>query len=232
MKENLRGFWKTLWNEKAKSDNVFVQAGRSSYSPLDFFLMMRDINRVLQLAKQDVVLDAGGGSGLVTMCIAPFVKEVTLFDYAEKMVDRAKQCSEDFDNIRVRHDNILSMGKVRDRQYTKVIVGSVLQYLEDYGQIKISLCNAYKIIASGGTALFTHNPDIRKKEKYIDSYKYLNWDKQRIKQSLEWEERRLWLDIERIKEISSQIGFSICDEVSVNPKLFESTYMFSFMIKK
>jgi len=61
---NIRNFWKTLWNEHADSDNMFVQIGRSNYTPLEFFLMIRDICKGLNLEKTDIVLDIGGGGWL------------------------------------------------------------------------------------------------------------------------------------------------------------------------
>lgn len=229
--DNIRNFWKRLWNECADSDNMFVQIGRSSYTPLEFFLMIRDICKGLNLEKTDIVLDVGGGCGWVSIYISPFVKEIVLFDYAEKMVEKASKSTSYFDNIHVTHDDILSMKKVKDRKYNKVIVSSVLQYLEDYSQIEIALCNTYSIMLSKGIAIFSHNPDVRKKEAHIKSYSKVNWDKEKIKQALEMEEKRLWLDIKKIKEIASKIGFSRCYEVPINPNLWQSTHMFDFIVE-
>jgi len=35
--KNNEDFWNKFWNEHAGSNNMFVQMGRSSYTPLEFF---------------------------------------------------------------------------------------------------------------------------------------------------------------------------------------------------
>jgi len=230
--DNVREFWKTLWNERAESDDIFEQAGRSSCTPLDFFVLIHGISKTLELGKEDVVLDAGGGTGSISMCISPFVKEVTLFDYAEKLVNKAKESTAHFNNIRVMHDDLISMDKVGDKKYTKVIVGSVIQYLEGIEQVETSMRHIYDVMLPGSIAVFIQNPDIRKQEAHINSYSRLGWDEERIQKSLEWEKKRLWFDIDEIRKIAKRAGFAECEEVPINPKLWESTYMFDFKVKK
>lgn len=53
-----------------------------------------------------------------------------------------------------------------------------------------------------GIAIFTHNPEIRKKEEHMKSYSRINWNKERVKQELEMEEKRLWFSIDKIKVIA------------------------------
>lgn len=230
--ENLKEFWKASWNELAGSNNMFVQTGRSSYTSLEFFLMIGDICKELNLEKEDIVLDAGGGAGWISMCISPFVKQIVLFDYAEEMINKARKLIIHFGNIRAEHDDVCFMEKVRDKKYKKVIVGSVLQYLENYGQVETSLHNIHSVMLPTGKAIFTHNPDIRKKEAHIHSYNRLNWSQDKMKEALETEQKRFWLDMNKIKEIASKVGFSGCYEVPINPKLWQSTHMFDFVVEK
>jgi predicted TPR repeat methyltransferase len=230
--DDVREFWRKVWNEKATSDSMFVQIGRSSYTPLEFFLMIRDIADALKIEKEDVLLDAGGGVGWVSMCVSPFVSEITLFDYAEEMVNKARETTKYCGNIRVFLDDLLIMEKVRDKKYTKTIVGSVLQYLENYEQVETSLLNTYTVMSPRARAVFTHNPDIRKKENHFKSYDRLNYGKERLKKALDMEEMRLWLDITKIKGIASKIGFSNCYETPINARLWQSTHMFDFVVEK
>ncbi len=224
-------FWKQLWNEKAENESMFVQIGRSSYTPLHFFLMVKNICDSLNLNKNDIVLDAGGGVGWVSMYVSPFVKEIVLFDYAEQMVNKAMELTVHFGNIKVVHDDILFMKKIRG-SYTKVIGSSVLQCLANDEWVKTALYNIYNVIQPGGTAFFSHNPDMRKKEVHIKSYDRLNWEKERISRALEIEEKRLWFDIDKIKKTAHEIGFSKCYETPINPKLWQSTHMFDFVLEK
>jgi tRNA/tmRNA/rRNA uracil-C5-methylase (TrmA/RlmC/RlmD family) len=48
--------------------------------------MIKDVSNALNFKKNDVVLDAGGGAGLISMCVSSFVKEVVLFDFSEKLI--------------------------------------------------------------------------------------------------------------------------------------------------
>jgi ubiquinone/menaquinone biosynthesis C-methylase UbiE len=214
------------------SDNMFVQIGRSSYTPLEFFLMVKDIAKALELRNEDVLLDAGGGVGWISISISPFVKEITLFDYAEEMVNKAREATNHWGNMRVFLDDLLSMEKVKDRKYNKVIVGSVLQYLENYEQVEKALSNIYDVMSPNARVLLTHNPDIRKKAAHIRSYDRLDWSKERLQKALQTEEMRLWLDIELLKDIASRIGFSKCHETPINPKLWQSTHMFDLLMEK
>jgi hypothetical protein len=51
--DNVREFWRKVWNEKALSDNMFFQIGRSNYTPLEFLLMVRDIVNSLKPEKEN-----------------------------------------------------------------------------------------------------------------------------------------------------------------------------------
>ncbi len=230
--ENLREAWKDIWNGKAQSENMFVQIGRSSYSPLDFLLMVKDICKSLDFNKEDIVLDAGGGAGWVSISVAPFVNKVVLFDFSEKMIDAAKENTKFYENVELYHDDLLVMNNVKDKKYAKVIISSVIQYLEDYAQIETALTNIYNVLTEGGKAVFTHNPDMRKRQAHIDSYSRLDWPKEKINAALAKEEERLWLEIDELRKTCSKIGFSEFYEVPINPKLWQSTHMLDFVVKK
>ena len=80
--KNMKETWRDMWDEIVKSDNMFVQIGRRSYSTLDFFLMIKDICNSLDFDKNDIVLDVGGGVGWTAIAISPFVKKIILFDFS------------------------------------------------------------------------------------------------------------------------------------------------------
>ncbi len=208
MPVNIRDEWKALWNDKANSSNMFDQIGRSSYTAYEFFIMMKELDHELNVKKTDCLLDAGGGIGWTSMYFSPFVKEIVLFDYSKNMVSKSKELTSAFENITAVQDDILLMSNVRDKEYNKVIVGSVLQYMENMNQIEKVLNNLYEVMSQGSKSVLIHNPDIKKKETHIKSYEKLDWPKEKIIHSLEMEEKRLWLNIDEIIDISNSIGFS------------------------
>ena len=229
--ENRREFWRKLWDEQSCSDDMFVQIGRNSFTLLDFSILMKDVSKALSLGKDDLVLDAGGGAGWMSMFLSPFVKEVLIFDYAEGMVEKAEQMTAHFNNIRVVHDDILFMANVTER-FTKVIVASILQYLEGYGQVEKALLNIYNAMHPDGKALFSSNPDLNRKDAYIKSYDRLDWSKEKKDAALEMEDKRIWLDIKTVKDIAAQVGFRDFEEVPINDRFSQAVHMFDFMVTK
>lgn len=230
--ENKREFYKNLWNEHANSDNMFIQTGRSSYTLLEYFIMLEGINQALQVGREDVLLDVGGATGYMSMFFSSFVKQIVVFDFAEDMVRKAKNLVEPFGNIAVYQDDILEMHNIPKQEYSKVVVGSVLQYLENLEQVKVAMQNIYKVMKSGGKAVLTQNPDLKKKERHILSYERLDWSRERINESLELEEARLWLDMDIVKRLAEEIGFSKCYEWPINERLWHATHMFDFVLEK
>jgi hypothetical protein len=55
--------WKDAWNQKAQTNHIFSQMGRRDYTIFQFFLMCRDMAVLLKFIPDDIVLDAGAGSG-------------------------------------------------------------------------------------------------------------------------------------------------------------------------
>ena len=109
----------------------------------------------------------------------------------------------------------------------------MIQYLNGYDEIETSLCNLIKLSEAKGKILFTHNPDITKKQSFIDSYYRLNWPKQKLKMAIDFEENdRFWFDFLTLKEIAYSVGFKKCERISIPTKLFQSSHMFDFILYK
>lgn len=221
-------FWSNFWNNRAQTDTKY---GRESWSISSFYILIHDISNALKLSRDDAVLDAGGGAGDLAIAISPFVKEITLFDYAGDVVNKAKENTAPFPNITVIRDDITTMSNVVG-QFGKIIVGSVIQYLDDYTDIEKALCNIHRCLNCEGKVLFTHNPDLDKKAEHISSYAKLDWDQERIKEALEIEEKRFWTDKRLLSSLAKKIGFSESYESPINPQLWQSTHMFDLVLVK
>jgi ubiquinone/menaquinone biosynthesis C-methylase UbiE len=221
-------YWRAFWNARAGSDAAY---GRDTWSSAEFYLLVADVVMALDLKREDVVLDAGGGTGALAMALSPFVKRITLFDYADDVVARARTETRFIENIECVKDDICAFQQVRPG-YTKVIIGSVLQYLDGYEDLERILSHLFRVLVKGGRAMFTHNPDLAKKAAHIQSYEHLDWEKERIRESLAIEEKRLWIDKERFRQISVRAGFSRSYERPVNGHLWQSTHMFDWVVEK
>jgi hypothetical protein len=109
--------------------------------------------------------------------------------------------------------------------YSKVLIGSVLQYLNDMEEVKQVLMNIRRIMEPSGIALFTHNPDLTKKESHIASMPQTT-------ESLKQENERLWIDPQEMMYISLKAGFSEYLIKQINPLIWQSTHMIDFMVIK
>jgi hypothetical protein len=163
------------------------------------------------------------------------VKQIYLFDFADKLVERARDELTGFKNIAIYTDQITSMNITQTEKYadkvSKVLVGSVLQYLGDYRQIEKSLVALYNSLQPGTKILCTHNPDTNKKEQFIESYYKLDWPKAKIKKSIEYEKNeRFWMDYNECKKLAVSIGFEHCEILAINPLLFQAGHMFDFLL--
>lgn len=220
--------WLNLWNQKANTENYFTQTGRgNSFTMYQFLLYIQDVNNSLGLSKSDIFLDAGGGPGWTTFHLAPFVAEVTMFDYSHEMIKKARKQAKQFPNVYIYQDDILKMKHIKG-EFDKVLVGSILQYLNNMDEVETAMQNIYNVMKTGGRALFTHNPDLMKKDEHIKAIKRKNG-----KEALKQENERLWINPLSIEHCAiNRIGFSKYSFPPINPQIWQSGHMFDFLIVK
>lgn len=228
MEKDNKRFWKDMWNQHALDDTMY---GRDSWRFSDFCLLLQDIIRAVGVSQTDTVLDAGGGTGAIAMVLSPFVKRITLFDIGCEVVAKARQDTKGFGNIEVLEDDVAEMRHIKG-PYSRVIVGSVIQYLNSYDELAKTLSQVYRCLEIDGKALFTHNPDLSKKEAHFASYGRLPWDAARIRAALDIEERRFWIDKERLSALALDLGFRASYETPIHPDLWQSTHMFDWVLVK
>jgi SAM-dependent methyltransferase len=215
--------WLKMWDEKANTENYFTQTGRGkSFGLYEFLLYIQDVQNALQLCKDDSLLDIGGGPGWVAMHLSPFTGFIVSFDYSIELVIKAKKQITEFKNIIVFHDDILKMEHVKP-VHNKVLVGSVLQYLTNMDEVKTALQNIYNVMKPGGIALFTHNPDLRKRPFHLAAVP---------PESMEMETQRLWLDPDEVYDVAIGIGFRTCRILPINSLIWQSGHMFDMVLTK
>ena len=129
--------WKKFWDVKANEDFI-SSSGKTSSRKEDFFIyIFYIIKNIRGLNEKDIVLDAGAGAGYLSYCISPLVKKIYSFDFSKKLLVKSKLLNKNRKNIEIFHDNILSMRETVKKKiyFDKIIVGSVLQYLNNYDEI-------------------------------------------------------------------------------------------------
>ena len=118
-------------------------------------------------------------------------------------------------------------------EFTKIIVGSVLQYLNDYDEVETSFFNLFNVLKDGGKLFLTHNPDILKKDSFIASYNKLDWKKEKITTAINFEKnKRFLIECNMLEKTAKAVGFSKCNKLAIPSSLFQSTHMFDMLLVK
>tara|TARA_Y100000389_G_C17309738_1_gene437331 strand:- start:106 stop:807 length:702 start_codon:yes stop_codon:yes gene_type:complete len=225
--------WNIFWDKKAK-ENFISSTGKTTLRKEDFFLYIYYIIKNLKgINNNDIILDAGGGSGYLAYCLSPIVKKIYSFDFSKKLVLKSIKINKNNKNVRVYQDNILLMDNkiIKKKIFTKIIVGSVLQYLDNYKEIEKVFQNLKRFSSKKTVILFTHNLDIKKRSFLIKSYKNLNWNKEKILKSLKMETVRFWLNYEILKKIAKKNNYKI-KKIKIDKFFFQSTHMFDFLLMR
>jgi ubiquinone/menaquinone biosynthesis C-methylase UbiE len=115
--------------------------------------------KLMKFSKNDVVLDVGCGTGLITVEIAKLVKSVTGIDISEVMINNAKPA----DNVTYIVADALML-PFPDKSFDKVVSFTVLQDIED----KETALKAMKRVCKGEILI-----TIQKRNKSIDEIKSL-----------------------------------------------------------
>lgn len=231
--ENRSIYWKGIWGEKASLEDEFAALGRKSYTLREFLILTKEVQEKLKLDKNDVLLDVGCGGGVLTAALAPWVRSIDSIDYSNAMIERAKKWEDYFKNIRFRQGNLLNLTDIfKKDSFTKLLVFSVLQYLNNYEDVRKSLKEINRVLNDRGIAFIGHNPDIEKRGAHLKSYEKLNLPKEELDRAMELEDKRLWLDFAVIEDIAKEEGFKSCSRAEIDSNLFQSTHMFDFVLIK
>lgn len=230
MKKN-RIYWQKLWNQKSK-ENELASMGRSSYSIFDFFKYSSNVIKLLSPLKPSYkFLDCGGGSGVFSWIIYPFVKNIYLIDFSDKLIKLANKRFKNLNKIKIFQRDIRDLSFDKKVKFDRILFGSVLQYLNDYREISDLIKKIDKVSNNNVKVLFTQNPDIKKKKLHLKSYRNIK-NKMALKKMLSAEKKRLWIDYKKIKKISVDNGFKISKKILNDKSLYGNDHMFDFMIYK
>jgi ubiquinone/menaquinone biosynthesis C-methylase UbiE len=148
-------YWKTWWNEQARNSVSDFALNRMTSLRLAR-LEQRELNnfiRAVDPQPNDVVLDAGCGSGRNISILSSRVRRIVGIDYSEEMIRRAVERAEGekLSNVNVLQGDVTSLS-FPPNTFDKVICASVLQYLNDT-DCALALREMVRVCKPGGTLL-------------------------------------------------------------------------------
>lgn len=148
------------WNERAASVAKDVEVNL-----MDIFQREIEYDYVCRYLDTSMrVLEVGCGNGYSTDRFRPLVQHIDAFDYAEQMIERAKEAFGETNN-RFIHDNVLDP-QTLEGPYDTVICVRVLINLADLAQQKLAVENLAKLTKPGGLLILA--------EGYTDGFEALN----------------------------------------------------------
>jgi cyclopropane fatty-acyl-phospholipid synthase-like methyltransferase len=148
-------FWRTWWDERAKPSisNREIDRGSSKEIPeLERRAKIQFLS-ALDPKHDDVVLDAGCGTGVNFSLIHSHVSKIVGLDFSEEQLKRAKRriSEEKLTNITLLSGSITEMNLSNDL-FDKVICTSVLQYLND-GECEAAFKEMIRVSKDGATII-------------------------------------------------------------------------------
>ena len=168
------------YGQRAKLlDDFTIISGRYSIQKNAEKLILLDIIKKLDLNLNDCCLDIGCGVGNFLIPLSFIVKNITGIDHdliMKKLIKRFPI----LDNIKLIAGNFLDL-QINEK-FDKVIIYSVLHYLESEGEVLDFINKALSILNPGGKVLLGDIPNKSKRSRFLSS-------KEGKKFQLEWKKK-------------------------------------------
>ena len=115
------------------------------------FLAIRD--RIVELARpraDDLVVDLGAGTGLLSLALAPHVRALVAVDISERMLERLDDTAvaDGIHNVEIRVADLRRL-PLEDESATLVVSNYAFHHLDDSGK-ELALAEARRILRPGG----------------------------------------------------------------------------------
>jgi SAM-dependent methyltransferase len=160
------------------------------------------ISQIITPTKNDVILDAGCGSGEITQLFHESGYNIKGFDSSPKLIDKAKRKK---NTCSFYIDSFIDM-KTKHSKYSKIIINNAFFYVhpKKYQQV---LINLYDILLDGGKLYLLDNPDYRKR-KLLYKNNLIKIAFTSVFPIYDVNNSGFWIKWENIEKIGTKVGFS------------------------
>lgn len=163
-----------------RSDNYTVAASRYLHQESEEKYIVFDIIQKLNLSPSDKCLDIGCGAGNILVPLSFFINSITGTDHP-KCLGKLEKRITGINNISLVAGNFLDLN-INDR-FDKIIVYSVLHYLENENETSKFIDKAISLLKPGGKLLIGDVANVSSEERFFNSKKGKEY-------LVEWEHRR------------------------------------------
>lgn len=137
MLEEALMFWSKISGVYDLIENIYN--GKANARTTDYVASLMD--------KDDKVLECACGTGMFSVKIAPCVKSLTVTDFSDGMLRRAKKKCSKFSNVLVESGDITAL-KYEDNSFDKAVAANVIHLLDDP---KKAIDELKRVVKPGGT---------------------------------------------------------------------------------
>jgi ubiquinone/menaquinone biosynthesis C-methylase UbiE len=191
-------------------NNEFWKNRAKKYNNLEWVTNKEYLLKVISSAephKDDLVLDAGTGTGVVARAIAPMVKRVIAVDNSYSMLNRAIINSK----VIYFYADIRKLNGMENNSFNKVIARMVFHHILDNTQKAMDEC--YRVLKGGGLMVLSEGvpPHRSVGEQYTEIFKL--------------KEKRLTFFEEDLVQLMGKSGFIHINSFTVNLRISVKSWL-------
>ena len=221
--------WAGFWDAKAAAPTDFQATGRGLMDEVGFLYTVHEIVRLLAPRREQVLIDVGCGSGLISLALAPWLARIHALDLSPNMVERARRNLSHVANVEVAVGSIADMA-LPDACGDRLLAYSVLQYLDGEATLVRALREIFRVLRPGGRALLAANPDPARRGA-LEQVIRARPDQEAAERELALQDTLLWVTPERLCELARDAGFHAHAE-AISDRIWQHFYMFDLVLEK
>ena len=123
-------------------------------------IIVEDVLTKLPVGGNDIVLDVGCGTGIVTSVLAEHCRAIVALDAGAQVVEVAREAAraKGVGNVTYCRGNALAL-PFRENAFDHVLMYAVIHYLEDKAQVHQCVAELVRVCKPGGSILIAEVPD-------------------------------------------------------------------------